>query len=105
MQGKYWDFHQAMLNTPGQANEATALKVAEKIGADMAKLKRDIGSAEVKKEIDDTRALATKMGISGTPHFLVGDRVVAGAPENLTEMINNSISELRKAGGCKVCGG
>jgi protein-disulfide isomerase len=105
MQGKYWEFHQAMLNTQGQANEASALKVAEKVGIDMARLKKDIGSAEVKKEIDDTRALATKMGISGTPHFLVGDRVVAGAPENLTEMINNNISELRKAGGCKVCGG
>jgi protein-disulfide isomerase len=105
MQGKYWDFHQAMLGVQGQANEASALKVAEKIGLDIAKLKKDIGSAEVKKEIEDTRALATKMGISGTPHFLVGDRVVAGAPENLTEMINTNISELRKAGGCKVCGG
>jgi protein-disulfide isomerase len=105
MQGKYWDFHQAMLNLQGQANEASALKVAEKVGIDMGKLKKDMVSAEVKKEIDDTRALATKMGISGTPHFLVGDRVVAGAPENLTEMINNNIAELRKAGGCKVCGG
>ena len=33
-----------------------------------------------KKEIDDTRQLATKMGIQGTPHFIVGDRIIPGAP-------------------------
>jgi len=105
MQGKYWDFHLAMLGLQGQANEASALKVAEKTGVDMARLKKDMASAEVKKEIDDTRALAQKMGISGTPHFLVGDKVIAGAPENLAEVMNNNIAEVRKAGGCKVCGG
>lgn len=105
MQGKYWDFHLAMLGLQGQANEASALKVAEKAGLDMVRIKKDMVSAEVKKEIDDTRALAQKMGISGTPHFLVGDKVIAGAPENLGEVITGNISDVRKAGGCKVCGG
>lgn len=105
MQGKYWDFHLAMLASQGQANEATALKVAEKAGLDMVRLKKEMTSAEVKKEIDDTRALAQKMGISGTPHFLVGDKVIAGAPENLGEVLTTHISDVRKAGGCKVCGG
>ena len=56
-------------------------------------------------EIDETRALAQRMGISGTPHFLVGDKVVAGAPENLAEELSTKVNEVRKAGGCKVCGG
>lgn len=103
MQGKYWEFHRAMLEAPGQASEATALKVAEKVsGIDMARLKRDIGSAEVKKEIDDTRALAQKLGIQGTPHFLVGDRIIPGAPENLLEQMTKLVAEVRKEG-CKVC--
>jgi protein-disulfide isomerase len=105
MQGKYWDFHTGMLAIQGQANEASALKVAEKAGLDIARLKKDMASAEVKKEIDDTRALAQKMGISGTPHFLVGDKVIAGAPENLGEVLAGHVSDVRKAGGCKVCGG
>ena len=105
LQGKYWDFHLAMLGLQGQANEASALKVAEKVGLDMARVKKDMASPEVKKEIEDTRALAQKMGISGTPHFLVGDKVIAGAPENLAEVLNTNISDIRKAGGCKVCGG
>ena len=102
MQGKYWEFHRAMLESQGQANEASALRVAEKLGLDMARLKKDMASPEVKKEIDDTRQLATKMGIQGTPHFIVGDRIIPGAPENLAELLGKHVADVRKDG-CKVC--
>jgi protein-disulfide isomerase len=102
MQGKYWEFHRAMLESQGQANEASALRIAEKLGLDMPRLKKDMASAEVKKEIEDTRQLATKMGIQGTPHFIVGDRIIAGAPENLTELLGKHVADVRKDG-CKVC--
>jgi len=69
MQGKYWEFHRAMLESQGQANEASALRVAEKLGLDMARLKKDMASAEVKKEIDDTRKLASKLGNHFTIHL------------------------------------
>jgi protein-disulfide isomerase len=102
LQGKYWEVHRALNESQGQSNEASALRIAEKLGLDMARLKRDMASAEVKKEIDDTRALALKLGIQGTPHFLVGDRVIPGAPENLLEQIAKNVAEVRKEG-CKVC--
>jgi len=102
MQGKYWEFHRALLETPGQANEASALKIGEKIGLDVSRLKKDMASAEVKKEIEDTRQLANKMGIQGTPHFIVGDRIIPGAPENLLELLSKHAGEVRKEG-CKVC--
>jgi protein-disulfide isomerase len=101
-QGKYWEFHRGMLEAQGQANEAAALRVAEKAGLDMSKLKKDMASPEVKKEIDETRALAAKLGIQGTPHFLVGDRIIPGAPENLLEQLGKLVAEVRKEG-CKVC--
>ncbi|MBO0766437.1 MAG: DsbA family protein [Hyphomicrobiaceae bacterium] len=103
MQGnKYWEFHRAMLESQGQANEATALRTAEKVGVDMAKLKKDMASPEIKKEIDDTRALAQKLGIQGTPHFMIGDRIIPGAPENLLERMTELVGEVRQEG-CKVC--
>ena len=71
-------------------------------GSIWPRLKSDMASTEVKKEIDDTRKLATKIGIQGTPHFIVGDRVVAGAPENLPEVLDKHLGEVRKEG-CKVC--
>jgi protein-disulfide isomerase len=102
MQGKYWEFHRAMLESPGQANEASALRIAEKLGLDIARLKKDMVSAEVKNEIESTRQLANKMGIQGTPHFIVGDRIIPGAPENLSELLGKHIAEVRKEG-CGVC--
>jgi len=102
VQGKYWEFHRAIYDVQGQINEAAALRVAEKLGLDMTRLKKDMASPDVKKEIDQTRALAAKLGIQGTPHFLVGDRVIPGAPENLLEQMQKMIAEVRKEG-CKVC--
>jgi protein-disulfide isomerase len=101
-QGKYWELHRALLEAPGQANEASALRLAEKLGLDMARLKKDSASAEVRTEIEEARALAEKMGIRGTPYFLVGDRAVPGAPENLLELLTGHVQELRTSG-CPVC--
>jgi protein-disulfide isomerase len=103
MQGKYWDFHRAMLGSSGQANEGAALRVAEKVGLDMAKLKKDMASPEVAKEIDDTRALADKLQVRGTPFFMIADRIIPGAPNNLLEQMAKLVAEVRQEGGCKVC--
>jgi protein-disulfide isomerase len=102
-QGKYWEVHRALLTMRGQANEQTALAAAEKAGLDMAKLKADMKGDAVTQEIARVRELAQSMGIQGTPHFLVGDRAIAGAPQNLQELMGQHIADIRKEGGCKVC--
>ncbi|MBU1211776.1 MAG: DsbA family protein [Alphaproteobacteria bacterium] len=101
-QGKYWEMHSALLTYRGSVDGESALKIAAKIGLDAEKLKADMDSAEVTGEIDKVRELAQKMGINGTPHFLVGDRTIAGAPENLFEQIEAHVTDLRK-NGCEVC--
>ena len=101
-QGKYWEFHSAMLESKAQANEASALKIAEKLGLDMAALKIDMDSPEVKAELLSVKDLAAKMGINGTPHFLVGDKSIAGAPQDLLPQLSSQIGELRKSG-CAYC--
>lgn len=102
LQGKYWPAHRALLGLRGELNEQTSLKAVEKLGLDMARLKKDMESDEVKGEIKLVRDIAQKMGIQGTPHFLVGDRAIAGAPGNLLEQMSDHIVELRKSG-CSVC--
>jgi len=102
MQGKYWEFHKVMLESQGQANEAASLKAAEKLGLDMAKFKKDMASAEVRSEIAEDRKLAERMGINGTPHFLIGDKVIPGAPDNLKEVMTGMVADIRK-NGCAVC--
>jgi protein-disulfide isomerase len=102
LQGKYWEMHRALLSMRGEVNEQTALKAAEKLGLDTARLKKDMEAPEVKAEIEAVRNLAQKLGIQGTPHFLVGDKPIPGAPQNLLEVISGHVAELRKSG-CTVC--
>jgi len=101
-QGKYWDMHKAMLEAKGVMNEANALQIASKLGLDMDKLKKDMASPEVQVEIEKSEALAKKMGVNGTPHFLVGNRAIPGAPEDLYEQLAKHVGELRKEG-CAYC--
>ncbi len=101
-QGKYWEIHRAMLGAKGHMDEASALKIAESLGLDMDKLKADMASPEVKAEIEKSEALAKKMGVNGTPHFLIGDRAIAGAPDDLYDQLEKNVTELRKQG-CSYC--
>lgn len=102
LQGKYWPVHRALIAIRGEVNEQTSLRAVEKLGLDMVKLKKDMTADSVSGEIARVRELAQKMGIQGTPHFLVGDRPIAGAPGNLLEQIQGHVAELRKTG-CSVC--
>lgn len=101
-QGKYWELHQAMIESKGRATEATALEMAGKLGLDVEKLKVDKDSEAVKGELARVEALARKMSISGTPHFLVGSDAIGGAPEDLLDQLTAKISALRETG-CGYC--
>lgn len=101
-QGKYWEFHQAMLGSKGQANEASALKIAEALGLDMAKVKADMASDAVKSELQSDLLLAKQLGINGTPHFLVGAKSIPGAPDDLHDQLEALVSGYRKTG-CNMC--
>ena len=101
-QGKYWEVHRAMLEAKGVMNEANALAIATKLGLDIEKLKKDMASPEVEAEIKKSESLAKKMGVNGTPHFLVGDRAIPGAPEDLYDQLAKHVTELRKSG-CSYC--
>ena len=101
-QGKYWDMHQALLQHKGANSEEVAYQLGEKMGLDMTKLKADAASPETGKLMQDNRALAEKLGIQGTPHFYVGDKVIPGAPENLFDELTALVSDVRK-NGCKIC--
>jgi len=100
-QGKYFEVHTALLKNRGQNNEQSALKMAEKLGLDMDKLRQDMNSEETKKIIRETRELGNKLGIQGTPFYLVGDRSIPGAPDDLYQVFQRNVADVRK-NGCKA---
>jgi protein-disulfide isomerase len=76
---KYLEFHQKLLGGRGQADKARALAVAKDVGFDVARIERDIGSDEVKAQIEESMKLAELLALNGTPSYVVGTDVLVGA--------------------------
>lgn len=76
---KYGEFHNALLGGPGRATEAAAIKVALSLGADEAALREKMKDPSIHEAISKTYDLATKLAITGTPSYVVGNEVVFGA--------------------------
>ncbi len=100
-QGKYFELHTELMKNRGQTNLQKALLLAEKLGLDMDRLKQGMVSDEVRKIIKDTSELGNKLGIRGTPFYLVGDRTIPGAPEDLYQVFQKHAADVRK-NGCEV---
>ena len=76
---KYLAFHQKLLAERGPANRETALAAAREAGLDMTRLESEMGSDEVEQTLAENMRLAQALGINGTPTYVVGDSVIAGA--------------------------
>lgn len=78
MQGKYFDFHQALMMHRGQKNKDAFKKIADDLGLDFEKLEKDSQSARVKSTLDEMRDLAGALGVRGTPGFVINDQLYPG---------------------------
>jgi protein-disulfide isomerase len=89
---KYLDFHQKLLGGRGQADKARALAAAKEAGFDMARLEKDMASDEVRASLEESLKLAEKLGLNGTPSYVIGQNVVVGAVglDALKEKINTA---------------
>ena len=80
-QGKYFDYHVALMELKGRLTEDKVMQVAHELGLDMKKLVTDMAAPEIDLYLDETLQLAQSLGINGTPAFLFGDQLVPGAIE------------------------
>ncbi|SMX49726.1 DsbA family protein [Maliponia aquimaris] len=80
-QGKYEEFHWAMMGLQGRAEEASVLRVAEEIGLDLDQLRTDMQAPEVEEHIATSMQLTQALGFNGTPSFVIGDALVPGFVE------------------------
>lgn len=91
-QGKYQQFHEAMMALNGQAVEASVMKIAGDVGLDLEVLKTDMQSELVNEHIAASQRLAEALGITGTPTFVLGDEIIPGVIERGTLL--EKIAEL-----------
>jgi protein-disulfide isomerase len=98
-QGKYWDFHVALMKEK-QVTKENVFAIAAKVGLNVEKLKADMADPAFEAALKENNAIAQALGIEGTPGFIVDTKVNVGFIP--AEGIKGLIAEVRKAG-CQVC--
>jgi 2-hydroxychromene-2-carboxylate isomerase len=93
--------YQKLFTEPGKADKDKALRIAGELGLDKAQLEKDMQDPEIQKSLDEAKELANKLGLQGTPLFLIGDRSIPGAPDDLYDQLTKNVAEVREKG-CKA---
>ena len=94
---KYIAFHQELLGNPGPASREKAFAAARDQGLDMARLEQDFASDEVNATLKEDIQLASAVGITGTPGYVIGKDVIPGAVG--IAALKRQIDTSRSAGG------
>jgi len=74
----YMDFHFGLLGEDGAVTEEMIYDHARKAGMDVEKLKADMAHPTNAKALDESIALARKLGIDGTPTFILNGKMRPG---------------------------
>ncbi len=77
-QNKFMEFHNAMMKNRRSLNEELVLQIARDAGLDEATLIQDMADPVIEANIMRTKYLVQNIGISGTPGFVIGDRIMPG---------------------------
>ena len=91
---KYMDFHAALMESRGGLSEGEVLRMAGNAGLDPEAIRAGMNDPEVEQALQRNSRLAERLGIRGTPGFVIGDRVVPGAIDLRT--MRQMIKELRE---------
>lgn len=96
-QGKYRDMHVALMKAPANAYTPANLEmIAQSVGLDIARWKKDMADANLIKRVDRSVEEFDMAGLQGTPSFLINGRFVGGfGQEELESLIEATRQQIR----------
>jgi protein-disulfide isomerase len=93
---RLFDYHAKLLETRGRVNGERAKALAKEMGLDMARLDRDVEGEDVRLALQENMSLGDRLGISGTPAFIIGEEIVPGAVG--AEPLRKVVAGVRQCG-------
>lgn len=94
-QGRYRRFHDAMFETPGKVSHERTVAMVRNAGLDELKTARDLAAPGLKAQIKKNLELGRALGLTGTPSYIVGDRILSGAVG--FEKLKEAVTQARAA--------
>lgn len=92
-QGKYAELHDALMAHRGTIDDATIERLATAAKLDVARLKADMDSPELKQRLQAVLLQGREIGANGTPAFVIGDRMIPGAVD--ADALKAAIADVR----------
>jgi protein-disulfide isomerase len=94
-QGRYGEVHWRLMLEEGDVGRERLWALASELGLDLARFEADVESDLVAAAIARNDAVATALGFTGTPAFIVGRALVPGAVSSdvLRELVAKARSE------------
>ena len=88
-QGKYAEFHVAIMEFRGAPSETAIFRLADQLGLNEERLRKDMQSEEIEAMIQANYQLAQQIGVRSTPAFIIGDELIPGAlsPQAMRDLI------------------
>ena len=94
-QGKYTAFHNAMFETSGKVSHERTVAMVRNAGLNELQTAKDLNSPALKAEIKRNLDLGRALGLTGTPSYVVGNRILSGAVG--VEVLQGAVNEARDA--------
>lgn len=73
-QGKYTEFHSALMSSRGSLTVEAVMEIAMEVGLDTAKLEADMKDPKIEETIEQNKKLGEALDLLGTPTFVIGDQ-------------------------------
>lgn len=93
---KLSEFHTRLMEVRGPVNGERAKAVARELGLDLARLEKDLAGGEGNAVIQENVTLGDKLGLTGTPAFIIGDEIIPGAVG--VEPLRQAVANMRSCG-------
>src|SRR5690606_5923721 len=95
-QGRYWQFHRAMMGFRGDLTSERIDELARQSGVDVTRMRRAMSNADITTHLQDNRARAMDYQINGTPGFIINGELIPGFDEaRLDARVRQAASEAR----------
>lgn len=93
---KYGEFHRTLMAAPGRHGEESAMEVAVSLGVSEDAIRKQMAESPNDAAVKEAYELATSLGITGTPSYIVGEEAVFGAIGHQT--IAEKVANVRSCG-------
>jgi protein-disulfide isomerase len=77
-QGRYWEFHRAMITYQGELSSEAVDSLARRAGVDVARMRRAMESPAITSQLETLREQAVEYQFQGTPGFVINGETIPG---------------------------